>query len=152
MRIIFFALVAINLTFLASCGNIHSPYYTSPTGAGYNQQVIGAKCAHCSRQMNISWNQYNNMNEVSCPYCGRLTNTKQGAATFTYDNNNSSKQQQGSLIVDSINAVGNYHQAKADAYRSSLNSNKCEYRSYTTTVGSKTMYCTQDSFCNINCF
>lgn len=152
MKTILYTLVLGIWLLLSSCTNIHSPYYTSPAGGGYNQSVIGVKCTHCSRQMNISWNQYNNIAEVTCPYCGKSTNTKQGAAAFTYDVNNRGNQQQGSLLVDTINATGNYHQAKADAYKSSLNSNKCEYRSYTTTVGTKMMHCTQDIYCNINCF
>lgn len=68
---------------IISCApNIHSPQYTSPTGGGYNQQVIGALCSHCGRQMNISWHQYNDRESISCPYCGQQSNTKEAAARW----------------------------------------------------------------------
>jgi len=69
------------LLLLVSCTNVHDPYYKSPSGGGYYKQVIGARCAHCSREMLVSWAQYNQHENIKCPYCGGMSNLKQACAT-----------------------------------------------------------------------
>jgi hypothetical protein len=52
-------------------------------------------------------------------------------------------------LDEGLNASNQYYGEYSgySAYRT-----KCQYRSWTVTVGSKMMYCTQDIFCNIDCF
>lgn len=145
-------LILISMLFLViSCApNIQSPYYTSPSGGGYNQQVIGAKCSSCGRQMNISWNQYNNVEAVSCPYCGAHTNTKQACATFKYESDQRNAQAWSNAIKNVGDSYSESQKNKANMYKS--NSSSCQYKSWTTTVGTTMLHCTQYSNCNVNCF
>lgn len=150
MRNIIACILFLMVSIVSCAPNIHSPQYTSPTGSGYNQQVIGALCSHCGRPMNISWHQYNDSASISCPFCGQLTNTKQACATFK----NSSDQRNSQALVNAIQGVGNSYSEiqnnKIEAYKSSTSS--CQYKTWTTTVGSKMLFCSQDSSCNVNCY
>ena len=151
MKLIFSFFILIALT--ASCSpNIHSTYYTS--GAGYNSQVIGAKCSQCGRQMNLSWNQYNNVENISCPYCGGLTNTKQACSVFKYDSDQQSAQALGNALV---NVSKSYQDQQATKNQSTPatpppSSNSCQYKTYTIFSNGKTMFCTQYSSCTVQCY
>jgi len=136
---------------MASCSpNIRSPYYSSPSGAGYSKAVIGAKCSGCGRQMNISWNQYNNIEAISCPYCGTHTNTKQACSTFKYESDQRTTQAWSNAIKDIGDSYSESQKRKADLYKSS--SSSCQYKSWTTTVGTTMLHCTQNTNCDVNCF
>jgi len=138
---------------LSSCGpNIHSAYYTS--GAGYNKQVIGARCSQCGRQMNISWHQYNTIQAISCPYCGATTNTKQASAAFKYEQDRANAQANTQALSNAIKEIGDSYsesqKAKANAYQSY--SSPCQYRTYTIMVRGKTEFCTQQTNCDVYCY
>lgn len=140
---------------MSSCGpNIHSAYYTNSSSAGYNQQVIGVKCPSCGRTGQISWNQFNNIKEVKCPYCGVMMNTRQTAAAFKYDSNQANSYSLGNAITDFSKGMQSYKpKSTSNPYSNSgtLDS-KCQQKTYNIYSNGKNTLCTQDIFCNVSCF
>jgi len=118
---------------MSSCGpNIHSAYYTNSSSAGYNQQVIGVKCPSCGRTGQISWNQFNNIKEVKCPYCGVMMNTRQTAAAFKYDSNQANSYSLGNAITDFSKGMQSYKpKSTSNPYSNSGTlGSKCQQKTY----------------------
>lgn len=140
---------------LSSCApNIHSSFYTNPSSAGYNQQVIGVKCQSCGRIGQISWNQYNNIKEVKCPYCGNMMKTTEAAAAHKYDSDQVDTYSLGNAVNDFSSGMQSYKpKATINPYSNSGTlDTKCQYKTYNIFSNGKNMFCTQDTFCNVHCY
>jgi len=140
----FLILCAFFLPALLACGpNIHSAYYSSPGGGGYYKQVIGITCPHCQRRGTLSWAQYNSHEEAKCYYCGRMMNIKQSCAAFKYDTDRENREAFLKGLNDAANAFSN-------SVRSS--SSGCEYKTFTTYVDGRMLFCTRYRNCDVDCY
>ena len=68
--------------FLAGCAT--TEYYTNPSSEGYYQQGLGGLCQSCNRQFAMSGYQLNNIESITCPYCGMAQNTRMAANRWNY--------------------------------------------------------------------
>lgn len=138
---------------MASCApNIHSPYYSNPTGGGYNTQVIGIKCHTCGRIGQISWNQYNTRETVTCPYCGALIKVKEGVSAHTYDIRQQNNEGMNQAVINLSETYQKQQAEKKQSLNSSSSPSSCEYKTYTVFTNGKTMFCTQYSSCDVQCY
>jgi len=91
-------------------------YYTDPNSAGYTVQGLGGICDYCGKQFNMSGYQLQNVQNIKCPYCGGISNTKKSAARWVEVKNKYNQDIATSILIGAIQGTADGLENRNNSY------------------------------------
>lgn len=114
-------ILVISLCLLSvGCATLDPTYYTNSNSPGYREFALGGLCEKCNRVFNFTGEQFDNIENIQCPYCGHVQNLKMASNRYTYWKQQQDQiqqaQQQEANRVALYNSVQSYQQSSQRSY------------------------------------